>query len=156
LNAQAWSPVWQAGGRSQASENGFARQFRTGVSLHSHTMHSLESLSFIPRYPPPPLTQAFGIAEKPLNIEPWSGQTLSVSGIALSVQDYPLTGATAELDNSVLEGPRRLASKGREIVPSWSLPRAASAHPVGGRESLGRCDPCAGGPRAPPFPPIEA
>jgi hypothetical protein len=31
-------------------ENGFARQFRTGVSLHSHTMHSLESLGFIPRY----------------------------------------------------------------------------------------------------------
>ena len=24
--------------------------FRTGVSLHSHTMHSLESLGFIPRY----------------------------------------------------------------------------------------------------------
>jgi hypothetical protein len=31
-------------------ENGLARQFRTGVSLHSHTMHSLESLAFIPRY----------------------------------------------------------------------------------------------------------
>jgi hypothetical protein len=31
-------------------ENGFARQFRTGVSLHSHTMHSLERLDFIPRY----------------------------------------------------------------------------------------------------------
>jgi len=31
-------------------ENGFARQFRTGVSLHRHTMHSLESLGFIPRY----------------------------------------------------------------------------------------------------------
>jgi hypothetical protein len=31
-------------------ENGFARHFRTGVSLHSHTMHSLESLGFIPRY----------------------------------------------------------------------------------------------------------
>ena len=25
-------------------ESGFVRQFRTGVSLHSHTMHSLESL----------------------------------------------------------------------------------------------------------------
>jgi hypothetical protein len=31
-------------------ENGFARHFRTGVSLHSHTMHSLESLDFIPQY----------------------------------------------------------------------------------------------------------
>jgi len=27
-------------------------------------------------------SQGFGIAEKPLNIEPWSGQTLSVSGVA--------------------------------------------------------------------------
>ena len=31
-------------------EPGVCRQFRTGVSLHSHTMHSRESLSFIPRY----------------------------------------------------------------------------------------------------------
>jgi len=61
--------------------------------------------------------QAFGSVEEPLDIEPWSGQTLSVSGIALGVKDYPLTGLTAELDNSVLEGPRRLASKGREVAP---------------------------------------
>jgi hypothetical protein len=31
-------------------EQGLAREFRTGVSVHSHTMHSLESLGFIPRY----------------------------------------------------------------------------------------------------------
>jgi hypothetical protein len=61
--------------------------------------------------------QAFGSAEKLLDIDPWSGQTMSVSGIALSARDYPLTGVTAELDNSMLEGPRRLASKGRVIVP---------------------------------------
>jgi hypothetical protein len=61
--------------------------------------------------------QAFGSAEKPLNIEPWSGQTMSVSGIALGVQDYPVTGATAGLDRSLLEGPHRLESKGREFVP---------------------------------------
>ena len=36
--------------RSLWRENGLARQFRTGVSLHSHTMHSLESLRFIPLY----------------------------------------------------------------------------------------------------------
>ena len=27
-----------------------AKRFRTGVSLHSHTMHSAESLDVIPRY----------------------------------------------------------------------------------------------------------
>jgi hypothetical protein len=61
--------------------------------------------------------QAFGSAEKPLDIEPWSGQAMSVSGIALGARDYLLTGVTAELDNSVLEGPRRLASRGRVLVP---------------------------------------
>jgi hypothetical protein len=61
--------------------------------------------------------KAFGSAEKPLNIEPWGGQTLSVSGIALSVKDYPATGVAAELESSMVEGPRRLSSKGRVIVP---------------------------------------
>jgi VWFA-related protein len=61
--------------------------------------------------------QTFGSAEKPLNIEPWSGQTMSASGIALSARDYALSGVTAELDNSMLEGSRRLASKGRLVAP---------------------------------------
>src|SRR6185312_10777960 len=61
--------------------------------------------------------KAFGSTEKPLNIEPWSGQTLSVSALALSEEDYPLTDVTAELDNSVLEGPYRFVSRGRETVP---------------------------------------
>jgi hypothetical protein len=55
--------------------------------------------------------QAFGTARRPLDVAPWSGQTMSVSGIALGVQDYPLTDVTAELDNSMLEArivlPRR-------------------------------------------------
>src|SRR5580658_3440467 len=29
--------------------NGFGQRFRTGVSLHSHTMHSREMLDFVPR-----------------------------------------------------------------------------------------------------------
>ena len=69
--------------------------------------------------------QAFGSAEKLLDIDSWSGQTMSVSGIALSARDYPLTGVTAELDNSMLEGPRRLASKGRVIVPMGGAQFAA-------------------------------
>jgi hypothetical protein len=35
-------PLWH--------EKGFLCQFRSGVSLHSHTMHSRENLAFIPRY----------------------------------------------------------------------------------------------------------
>jgi VWFA-related protein len=61
--------------------------------------------------------QAFGSVEKTVEIDPWGGKELSASGIALSMQDYALTGVTAELDSSVLEGPRRLASRGRAIVP---------------------------------------
>ena len=61
--------------------------------------------------------EAFVSAEKPLDIEPWSGQTMSVSGIALGARDYPLTGVTAGLANELLEGPRRLASRGRALVP---------------------------------------
>jgi hypothetical protein len=61
--------------------------------------------------------QAFGSVEKMLDIEPWNGDVLAVSGIALSVKDYPVTGIAAELENGMLEGHRRLASKGRSIVP---------------------------------------
>jgi hypothetical protein len=43
------------------------RGFRTGVSLHSHTMHSQECLSFLPRYlhPVPVLSQALRKYEQP-------------------------------------------------------------------------------------------
>ena len=61
--------------------------------------------------------EAFGTAEKPLDIEAWTGKMLSASSLALSDSDYPISDVTAFLDNSVLEGPYRLASKGREVVP---------------------------------------
>ncbi|MGA3099592.1 MAG: hypothetical protein ABSF25_24320, partial [Bryobacteraceae bacterium] len=64
--------------------------------------------------------QAFGKAEVPLDIEPWTGQTLSVSGLALSAGALRLTGVTAELDGSLLEGPHLLRSKGRSIAPMGS------------------------------------
>ena len=59
--------------------------------------------------------QAFGSAEKVLEIEPWGGRSMSVSGIALSVRDYPMTGVATELDSALLEGPRRLLSRGRVV-----------------------------------------
>jgi len=61
--------------------------------------------------------RAFGSVERTLDIDPWDGKALSASAIALAAQDYPLTDAAAELDSSLLEGPRRLASKGRAIIP---------------------------------------
>jgi VWFA-related protein len=61
--------------------------------------------------------QAFGRVEKPLEIDPWGGETLTVSALALSDDDRPLPGLTAELHNEMVEGPHRLGSKGRESVP---------------------------------------
>jgi len=61
--------------------------------------------------------ETFGVAEKSLDIEAWTGKTLSASSIVLSDSDYPISDVTAFLDNSLLEGPYRLASKGREVVP---------------------------------------
>jgi hypothetical protein len=61
--------------------------------------------------------ETFGAAEKPLDIELWTGKTLSASSIVLSDSDYPIADVTAFLDNSLLEGPYRLASNGREVVP---------------------------------------
>jgi hypothetical protein len=56
--------------------------------------------------------RAFGTAEKLLDIGPWSGKTLSVSGIALIVKDYPLTGVTADLIIPCWKG--RAVSRRRE------------------------------------------
>jgi VWFA-related protein len=61
--------------------------------------------------------EALGSVEKPLDIAPWSGETLSASGIALSVEGRRLAGAASELDSSLLEGPHRLISRGNRIVP---------------------------------------
>ncbi len=62
--------------------------------------------------------QAFGKVELPLKIEPWSGQALSASGIALSRDAHPAASLASGLDVSLLEGIRPLISKGVEVVPA--------------------------------------
>lgn len=65
---------------------------------------------------------AFGTAKELLDIHPWISQTLSVSGIALGMTDYPAATAAAELDDSILRsrGPHTLASMGRVLRPLGS------------------------------------
>jgi hypothetical protein len=65
-----------------------------------------------------PGDQAIGKVEMPLNIAPWNGKVLSMSGIALSRDVHPFAGLMAGLDDSLLEGPRPLVSKGNEFVPT--------------------------------------
>jgi len=65
-------------------------------------------------------THGFGKVEMPLTIDPWNGQTLSISGLALSHDAHPASDLAAGLDVSLLEGPRPLVSRGMEAVPAGS------------------------------------
>jgi hypothetical protein len=56
----------------------------------------------------------------PLTIDPWNGQTLAVSGLALSHDVHSAADLAAGLDVSLLEGARPLVSKGAEAVPTGS------------------------------------
>jgi len=60
----------------------------------------------------------FGKVEMPLAIAPWNGQTLSISGLALSHDAHPAADLAAGLDESLLEGPRPLVSRGTEAIPT--------------------------------------
>lgn len=62
--------------------------------------------------------QGFGKAEAPLAIEPWNGQTLGASGLALSHDAHPAADLAAGLDVSLLEGQRPLVAKGTEVTPT--------------------------------------
>jgi len=64
--------------------------------------------------------QGFGKAEAPLKIDPWNGQTLSASGIALSRNAHASADLTAELDGSLLERSRPLVANGTEVSPAGS------------------------------------
>jgi VWFA-related protein len=59
-----------------------------------------------------------GKAEAPLAIEPWNGQTPSMSGLALSHETRAAADLASSLDAALLEGPRPLIAKGNEIVPT--------------------------------------
>ena len=60
----------------------------------------------------------FGKADLPLAIEPWNGQTLSVSGLALSRDAHAAAARDAGLDGLLPERARPLVSNGLEVVPT--------------------------------------
>jgi len=62
--------------------------------------------------------EAFGKLESPIAIDPWDGQSLSASGIALSRDAHPSADLTSGLDPSFLEGQRALVSKDTEVIPA--------------------------------------
>ena len=62
--------------------------------------------------------QSFGKVETPIGIEQWNGQTLSMSGIALSHDARQAADLAAGLDVSLLDGMRPLVAKATEVVPT--------------------------------------
>ena len=62
--------------------------------------------------------QGFGKVEMPLTVDAWNGQTLAISGIALSHDAHPAADLAAGLDVSLLEGQRPLTAKGAQVVPT--------------------------------------
>ena len=62
--------------------------------------------------------QGFGKVDMPLVVDPWNGQTLGASGLALSRDTHPVADLAAGLDASLLEGQRSLIAKGTEVVPT--------------------------------------
>jgi VWFA-related protein len=62
--------------------------------------------------------QGFGKVDMPLVVDPWNGQTLGESGLALSRDTHPVADLASGLDASLLEGQRSLISKGTEAVPT--------------------------------------
>jgi VWFA-related protein len=62
--------------------------------------------------------RGFGKLEIPLIVDPWNGQSLAISGIALSHDAHPAADLAAGLDVSLLEGERPLTAKGAEAIPT--------------------------------------
>ena len=62
--------------------------------------------------------RSFGKAEAPLTVDPWDGQRLAISGIALAGAARKVPDLTSDLDPSLLEGRKELIAKSLEAVPS--------------------------------------
>jgi VWFA-related protein len=64
--------------------------------------------------------KAFGKIEKSLDIDSWTGESLSMSGVALSREAKPVADLASGLESSLLIGTQPLIVKGSEIIPAGS------------------------------------
>jgi VWFA-related protein len=62
--------------------------------------------------------QTFGKVEAPLTVDPWDGQRLALSGIALASESQKVSDLTSDLDPSLTEGRKRLVAKSVEVSGS--------------------------------------
>jgi hypothetical protein len=92
--------------------------------------------------------QSFGKVEAPLTIDPWDGQHLALSGIALANESQDAPDLLSELDPSLFEGQKHLVAKSTEIFPSGSNRFSRSASCFGYLEIY---EPLLAGPNPPTF-----
>jgi VWFA-related protein len=64
--------------------------------------------------------ETFGKVEAPLTIDPWDGQRLALSGIALASESHKVSDLTSDLDPSLMEGHKWLVAKSVEVFASGS------------------------------------
>jgi len=62
--------------------------------------------------------ETFGKVEAPLTVDPWDGQHLALSGIALASESHYVSDLTSDLDPSLTEGRKRLVAKSVEVSAS--------------------------------------
>jgi VWFA-related protein len=60
----------------------------------------------------------FGKLEQHLEIDPYDGKVLFLSGIALTKEFHPISGQDTDLDSVLLEGRAPLVAQGMQITPS--------------------------------------
>jgi hypothetical protein len=72
--------------------------------------------------------ESFGKIDLPLVVDPWNGQTLGASGLALSHETKPAADLAGDLDASLLEGDRPLVAKNTEVTPAGNS-RFATGEP---------------------------
>ncbi len=118
-----------------------AREFRTGVSLHGHTLHSQECLSFLPRYlhQVPVLSQALRRYEGvDFSRAYWTPPLTPASAWQLErgqIQGLGLHALVSLTDHDDIEAPLALqVTASRDDVPvsvEWTVPYAASIFHIG-------------------------
>jgi VWFA-related protein len=62
--------------------------------------------------------ESFGKLEAPLNVDPYDGKTMAMSGVALSQNVKPVGQLDAAQDEALLQGKTSLIAQGMQIVPT--------------------------------------
>ncbi len=127
---------------------GFAREFRAGVSIHIHTRHSRESLEFLKRFcertglVQESLQEKPDVAERKIQVDlskaywrPPLGPLAVFDAERRQVEDrLGLQAMMSITDHDCIDGPMRLSHEDRAVAPislEWTVPFRRSAFHLG-------------------------